>query len=105
MIKWRNTYSNLFKFWCERELKIGAVGRESGVIQQYKRSRVKCKLKGIIQKKENCGAGDSEKNNKSEIPEETKKMKFNEKVNWLAFDNWDLSRTLTEVRLNTSLIT
>lgn len=77
-----------------------------GSYNSTKRSRVKCKLKGIIQKKENCGAGYLEKNNnKSEIPEKTKKMKFNEKVKWLAFDNWDLSRTLTEVRLNTSLIT
>ena len=72
----------------------------------YKRSGVKCKLKGIIQKKENCDAGDLEKNNnKSRVPEETGKMKFNEKVKWLAFDDWDLSYTLTEVRLNTSFIT
>ena len=71
----------------------------------YKRSGVKCKLKGIIQKKENCDADLEKNNNKSRVPEETEKMKFNEKVKWLAFDDWDLSYTLTEVRLNTSFIT
>ena len=58
------------------------------------------KLKGMIQKKEDCDAGDLEKDNKkSRIPERTKMMKFNTKVKWLALDGWDPSRTLIEVKV------
>ena len=54
----------------------------------------------MIQKKEDCDAGDLEKDNKkSRIPERTKMMKFNTKVKWLALDGWDPSRTLIEVKV------
>lgn len=79
------------------------VGGENGVTKWLKKKKVTLehvyKLKGMTQKKNVCDARDLKK---VRVPKKTKMMNFTAKVEGFSLDGWDMSPTLTGLKVEYS---